>query len=399
MADNAGIVLSALIAFAGGLGAGRLIFRRQATGSAAPRPTPTPAADEAVEPRQHGFIALAETLREIVLVLDARDRLAYFNKAATALPSLDASALGRDAAVVIRSADFLELLRTIRAGGNVPADNDILIRRAPMAADVTLEAGFARLPDTARFGPGALAVVMTDVSRLRRLENVRREFVANVSHDLRTPVTIVKGAAHMLVEDYREMPDEDRLRFLEKIQRNTKRLYVLLEDLLELSSLEETGAAALHRKTGVLHEEILDTCRAMEDRLKEAGLMAEFDLAADDTRVAVDAPKFARVIQNLIENTLRYGNGAKRIKCSTAIREDRFVLSIEDDGPGIAQAEYAKVFERFYRAEKSRSTAGGGSGLGLSIVKHIILAHGGEVRAEPAKGRGFAVVVTLPLAR
>ena len=399
MAAPVDFALPALIAFTGGLGAGYFLFRFRRPTETRPDDTAASGKSEGESEPRHGFIALAETLREIVLVLDERDRLAYYNKAAKSLlPSPDDSALGRDAAVVIRSADFLELLKGIRTGSGIPEGNDILIRRAPVAADITLEADFAPLPDTGRFGPGALAVVMTDVSRLRKLENVRREFVANVSHDLRTPVTIVKGAAHMLVEDYDGMADEDRLRFLEKIQRNTRRLHVLLEDLLELTSLEETGGGALHLRRGVLHHEIHDTCRAMEDRLTEAKLAPGFRLEADDTRVAIDAPKFARVIQNLIENALRYANGATRLTFSTDVDGDKFILRIEDNGPGIAQAEYAKVFERFYRAEKSRSTAGGGSGLGLSIVKHIVLAHAGTVHAEPAKGRGFAVVVTLPLA-
>ena len=231
------------------------------------------------------------------------------------------------------------------------------------------------------------------------LENLRREFVANVSHDLRTPVTIVKGAAHMLVEDYAGMADADRLRFLEKIQRNTKRLHILLEDLLELSSLEDSGAAALHTERGRLHAELRDTTEALVDRLASAGLTVEFDLRGDDSRVAVDAPKFSRVVQNLLENTLRYASGATRVRFSTRIEGDQFLLRLEDDGPGVAQSEYGKVFERFYRAEKSRSTAGGGSGLGLSIVKHIILAHGGTVGAEPVIPRGFAVAITLPCLR
>lgn len=393
MASSADLI-PALLAFAGGLGAGFFIFRR--TRARTPHPDKVPEPTEAL-PRQ-GLVALAETLREVVLVLDAQDRLAYYNPAAAkSLPGLDEASKGRDAAVVVQSADFLDLLRELRAGNVVAKSNDILIRRTPMAADIAFEVGFAPLPSTGRFGTNALAVVMTDVSRLRRLENMRREFVANVSHDLRTPVTIVKGAAHMLVEDYADMSDADRLRFLEKIHRNTRRLHILLEDLLELTSLEETGAAALHRKTGVLHGEIRDTCEALADRFTEGGMRPEFDLTADDGLVSIDAPKFARVTQNLIENALRYANGADRLRFGTAIEDGRFVLRVEDNGAGIAQADYAKVFERFYRTEKSRSTAGGGSGLGLSIVKHIVLAHGGTVHAEPAKGRGFAVVISLPV--
>lgn len=384
----------ALLAFAGGVGVGVLVARR---GSRPAPPVPVAPADFlVVAGAGPGFSVLAEALREVVLVLDKDDRLVFFNSAARVLPGVEESMLGRDAAVLVRSADFLEHLRKVRSGAPLPGAAEVLIRRGVAGTELSLEAVFAPLPDSAGYGESALAVVMADVSRLRRLEGIRREFVANVSHDLRTPVTIVKGYATALVEDYAGMGDEDRLRFLEKIQRNARRLHVLLEDLLALSSLED-GVAMLNPEPGVLNETLREVAEVMTDRLGAARLAIELGLSADDSRVAVDSPKMSRVIQNLLENVLRYAGGvATRVKISTAIVGGFFEIRVEDDGPGVAPAEYAKVFERFYRAEKSRSTAGGGSGLGLSIVKHIVLAHEGTVRAEPVRPRGFAVVITLP---
>lgn len=397
MASFTSDVIPVLVAFAGGVGAG-VFFARRRSGNLG-QVVSAPALSENTSAKSEygpGFSVLAEALREVVLVLDKDDRLVFFNSASRVIPGVESAMLGRDAAVLVRSADFLEHLRKLRAGAPPSGAAEVLIRRGALGSELALEAAFAPLPDSAGFGPGALAVIMADVSRLRRLENIRREFVANVSHDLRTPVTILKGYAATLVEDYPDMDDESRLRFLEKIQRNARRLHVLLEDLLELSSLED-GAAALHPEPGVLNEILREAAEVLSDRLAGAGLAVEMNLTADDARVAVDSPKMSRVIQNLLENVLRYAAGtATRVKISTVINGKFFETRIEDDGPGVAQAEYEKVFERFYRAEKSRSTAGGGSGLGLSIVKHIILAHGGTVRAEPAGPKGFAVVISLP---
>ena len=390
----------ALATFAGGATASWLISRKKTVRTsedpnAALAESPTPSAPGTTG---LGIVALAELLREVVLVLDKNDRLVFLNAAAKTLPGLDGEVLGKDAAVLIRSADFLECLRNFRAGRRTEHPVDVLIRRAPSAPDLTLEAVLAPLPESAKFGPDAVAAVLIDVSRLRRLENIRREFVANVSHDLRTPVTIVKGFAQTLAEDYDRMEDTDRKRFIEKIQRNTRRLHLMLEDLLELSTLEETGAAALHPAPGVLHQTLRETAEALEDRFKAAGIALETEFSADDRRVGVDAAKFSRVAQNLLENALRYAAGATRVRIITRTTDSAFEVRFEDDGPGVAYAEYEKVFERFYRAEKSRSVTGGGSGLGLSIVKHILLAHGGEVKAEPARGtKGFAAVLTLPL--
>lgn len=388
-----------LLALTGGATLGYWLARRKNESATMMTPTaPAPAAPPSSPPAGLGIVALAEVLREVVLILDKNDRLVFINAAARTLPGMDGEVLGKDAAVLVRSSDFLQCLRDFRAGQRTTEPVEVMIRRAPFGADLSFEAVFTPLPESAKFGPDAVAAVLVDVSRLRRLENLRREFVANVSHDLRTPVTIVKGFAETLSEDYDGMENDDRKRFIEKIQRNTRRLHLMLEDLLELSTLEETGAAALHLTPGALHRSLAETAEALEDRFTAAGIKIETDFAADDQRVAVDAPKFARVTQNLLENILRYAKGATRVKIATRVIDDLFEVRIEDNGPGVAFAEYEKVFERFYRAEKSRSLSGGGSGLGLSIVKHIILAHGGEVKAAPASGtKGFAAIFTLPL--
>lgn len=361
---------------------------RRCAAEAAPAPAVASEARAAVE-------VCVAAVPEPVLILDARDHVVFANAAAGARLLPEGEPIGRDAAVLVRSADFVELLRALRAGGAVPAV-EIAVRSGLRSPERTLALSAGFLPAAAGYGPGAVVLVFSDLTRLRRLESVRREFVANVSHDLRTPVTIVKGYVQTLAEDFASMDESDRLRFMEKIRRNTERLHALLESLLELAGAEGDAAPVLRR--GVLHHAVTEAVDMLSDRLAAAGLGISLDLAADDAAVAVDAEAMGRVVRNLLENTLRYATGATRVRLSTApdAVTGGLTLRVADDGPGVPEGEYAKVFRRFYRTEKSRSQAHGGLGLGLSIVKRLVKTQGGEIRAEASRPKGFAVVIDLP---
>ncbi len=388
------ILETALVLLA--FGAGHAVSRRMSR--AGPALPATPEAPAAVVP-EPGVLALASVVGDAMLILDARDRVAAANPAALADLVPAGEVLGVDAAVLVRSADFVEGLRCRRADmAAAIVTGEVVLRRGPRAPERVFLARYGALPESAGFGPGAVAVVFTEVTRVRRLEAVRREFVANVSHDLRTPVTIIKGYAQALAEDYAAMADEDRIRFVEKIHRNTERMHALLESLLELARAE--GDAGPELRCGVLHRAIEDAVDMLSDRLASAGITVSFDLAADDTAIAADAESMARIVRNLLENTLRYATGATRVSLTTAPAAETggCELRVADDGPGVPEVEYAHVFRRFYRTEKSRSQAHGGLGLGLSLVKSLVKAHGGDVRAEPVRPHGFCVVITLPRA-
>ena len=381
----------------GGFGLGCLAMRMFRGGDRTARAdTLNPASPVSHPPRIPGVFL--ESCGEGVLILDAKDRIAVFNRAAAEAFRLSDETRGSDAAVVVRSADFIRTLREIREGSKPPRPEspvEITVRRGPREPEAVFRLTGALLPDDTGFGAGALALVFSDITKLRRLEAMRGEFVANVSHDLRTPVTIIKGYVRTLEEDFDSMDAEDRRRFLEKTRRATDRLHTLLESLLELAN-SESGATA-EPVFGVLNRAVTEAVEAMSERLAERNLVAETLLSADDSRVALDPVAMQRVLQNLLENACRYATGASRVRLLSRAKESGGVeLRVEDDGPCVVAADHEKLFRRFYRAEKSRSLAHGGAGLGLSIVKSLVMAQGGEVRAEPAAPRGLAIVMTFP---
>lgn len=387
--------LVGLAAFAGGLALGVWVCRRRESGRArAAAPVAPP--PSSVEPGE-SLAAFGAVLGEAVFALDASDRLVFANEIAARRLGLDSASLGRDAAVLLRSADFLARLRAIRERPDVDTEeSEVVLRRGPRERERVFGMRVAPLPVAAGYGQGCLLILLADKTRLRHLERLRREFVANVSHDLRTPVTILKGYSRTLEEDFPVMDDGDRRRFLEKIRRNVDRLHGLLESMVELAAADDGGALAL--RPAAMNAVLRDVADMMADRLAAQGVSIEVLCAADDSLVEIDPMRFSRILINLLENVLRYAAGATRVCLSTACDADGFHLRVEDDGPGLASsAEYDRVFDRFFRAEKSRSLDHGGSGLGLAIVKNMVLSHGGSVRAQPASPHGFAVVISLPL--
>lgn len=359
-------------------------------------PVPLPPAVPESGSREAALACLAP-MADPIVILDARDRVAWANPPAMQHLLPEGDVIGSDVAVSVRSADFLEALRRFRRDTlPVSPPAEMVLRRGPRAPERVFDFTCGALPESAGFGPGAALILFADQTRLRRLEAVRREFVANVSHDLRTPVTIIKGYARTLAEDYAAMAEEDRLRFVEKIRRNSDRLHGLLESLLELAAAE--GLPAPELKTGALHHAVREALDMLEGPLAAGGLAAVLDLGADESRVAVNVEATGRIVRNLLENALRYATGATRVRIIT--RDDPaagcVILRVEDDGPGVPEAEYDKVFRRFYRTEKSRSLAHGGAGLGLSIVKRLVKIQGGDIRAEGVRPRGFAVEMRFP---
>jgi signal transduction histidine kinase len=222
---------------------------------------------------------------------------------------------------------------------------------------------------------------------------MEREFVTNVSHDLRTPVTILRGYAETLDDDHATMSAEDRTRFIRKIVSSVGRLQGLVEGLLALASLE-SGQGAL-REAGALHRAAREVCEEYRARARAAGVELELDLRADEA-AATDPVQSRRLLQNLIDNALAHAAGVTRIHIATVSGKKGVELRVTDDGAGVAPVDLPRLFDRFYRTDKSRRA--GGSGLGLSIVRQVAELHGGTAVAEPAQPRGLRVTVTFPVA-
>jgi PAS domain S-box-containing protein len=331
--------------------------------------------------------ALLAPLTDAVLVVDAQDRLRLANPAAAALFGLSEEDAGGSIVPLVRSADFIELVRRVRTEGG--ARSMILLNRAPLS-DVWIQAAGART-DPEAFDDGAAIFVLADVTALKRLQAMERDFVTNVSHDLRTPVTILRGYAETLAEDQATMSTEDRARFTQKIVSSVGRLQGLVEGLLALASLE--SAQDVRREAGALHVAAREVAEEFAARCKAAGVKLELKLEAIDGGAA-DPVQARRLVQNLIDNALAHAAGMSRLLISTRDTLSGVELSVEDDGAGVTPADLPRLFDRFYRTDKSRRA--GGSGLGLSIVRQVAELHGGSATAEPARPKGLRITVTLP---
>lgn len=252
-----------------------------------------------------------------------------------------------------------------------------------------------RLPATPESPQGSILFVFHDITPLKHAESVKDNFVANVSHELKTPITIIKGFSETLCEDIENLDPETIKRFLGKIHSNSERLHLLVEDLLTLSRMAaETDY--LHRSDQPLStivRPLLESYRTANPSLSIIEEGSGWDASA-----FVDPLKVSQVFSNLIDNSIRYAGFDTEIRVSIHWdpQSNHLSCSVADTGPGVAPSELTEIFRRFYRADKSRSQSSGGSGLGLSIARGIIDLHGGSMHAEHVEPHGLKVQFTLP---
>jgi two-component system phosphate regulon sensor histidine kinase PhoR len=230
----------------------------------------------------------------------------------------------------------------------------------------------------------------------RKLERVRRDFVANASHELRTPLSIIQGYVETLVDGHQTMSLEDRDKFLHTIQRHSERLKSIIDDLLVLSRLESAtpGLKFAPLDLAALLDNLAEDYRR---RPSATGHQIAVSCPADLGPVSADEEKLLQVFGNLLENALKYTPKGTRLELGgRSLGENEIECFVADNGPGIPPADLPHIFERFYRVDKGRSRETGGTGLGLSIVKHIVQMHGGRVWAESQEGQGLTIRLRLP---
>ncbi|MDI3328655.1 MAG: ATP-binding protein [Alicyclobacillaceae bacterium] len=241
-------------------------------------------------------------------------------------------------------------------------------------------------------GSGGAVIIVHDVTERRRLEQVRREFVTNVSHELKTPVTAIRGLTETLVEE--ELDQEEQRRFLDLIDREARRLERLVRDLLDLSRLE-SHSVSLNRvpvDVGLLAREVAEDYMYLAET---AGSFLSAE-AQGDCSAEVDPDRLRQVLSNLIDNAIKYTPSGGKIHVSVSGSDQEVKIEVSDTGIGIPPEDQERVFERFYRVDKARARSTGGTGLGLAIVKHIVQLHGGRVEVQSAPGRGSRFTVRLP---
>jgi PAS domain S-box-containing protein len=324
--------------------------------------------------------ALLESMVEAVIAADGRGRVVAANTAAREL-------LGYGATEELP--DLRELFRVKAAREVVDA---VLQGRIVQSRELEFD-DRATLINARPLPSGGAVLVIHDVTELRRLEAVRRDFVANVSHELKTPLTSISGYAETLLAD---SPDtETTKRFLATIVENSRRMQRLVDDLLDLSRIEG-GRWQPHQEPLDVRQLVGDVWNELADHADSSGVDLEVEIEAGAEIIKADQDALHQVLTNLFENSLRYTPRGGRIVCRSRPEENGVALSVSDTGSGIPLEHLPRIFERFYRADQSRSRAEGGTGLGLAIVKHLVEAHGGRVHAESERGAGTTVTCWFP---
>ncbi len=238
-------------------------------------------------------------------------------------------------------------------------------------------------------------VGIEDRSRLRRLESLRRDFVANVSHELKTPLAAIQGYVETMLDD-REMPPATRQRFLEKIARQSERLARLVGDLLTLSRLDEVELAGSDEPTDLVAV-VKETARDLGALAERRGVQLHVEVPDRPAPIRGDVEALRQVVGNLIDNAVKYTPGGGRVSVHVRPTPGQVELEVRDTGIGLSPADQDRVFERFYRVDRARSREVGGTGLGLSIVKNTVRSLGGEVGVRSRLGQGSTFWVRLPV--
>jgi two-component system phosphate regulon sensor histidine kinase PhoR len=332
---------------------------------------------------------------EGVIALDAEQRVLFANDCAADLLELHPqTAAGRKLWEVVRQRPLQEVVQ--RALRQAEPCRQELSWNGPVTRSLTVHA--ARLPGAP---PKGVVLVLHDTSELRRLERLRQEFVANVSHELKTPLSVIKACVETLLEGAVDDP-QHRGRFLEQLTEQSERLHALILDLLSLARIE-SGTEAFEFESVPLAPAVASCLERHTARAEGKGQSLEIvpprdGPSADGAAAWADAEAVGQILDNLVDNAVKYTPPGGTIRVRWHGQQDQVCLEVEDTGIGIPEHDLPRIFERFYRVDKARSRQLGGTGLGLSIVKHLIQAMQGTIRARSEPGKGTCFTVCLPRA-
>ena len=336
--------------------------------------------------------AILRSMIEGVAVIDGRERVVFCNGAFAEILNLDPAQLeGRPLVELVRQADLLDLARRALAGSENLQGSITTGTVMPRNFAVTATPVSTLNPATR----GAV-IVLHDITELRRLERVRQDFVANVSHEFKTPLTAIQGFAETLLGGALEDENNNR-RFLEIIRDHAVRLGRLTDDLLKLARIEAGKLDVQYQPVSVA--ELVEGCAATTIlKASQRNIALNLTYPPELPLVRGDAGLLREVLQNLLDNAVQYTPPGGRVDLSAVTRDHEAVITVADTGIGIPLADQERIFERFYRVDAARSREVGGTGLGLSIARHIVEAHGGRIWVESTVGQGSQFHFSVPLA-
>lgn len=344
-----------------------------------------------VQRQRNELKALLSSMNEGVLAVDTEERIISVNQAAGRLLEIDpVESQGRSIQEVVRNSDLQQFVKTALASRD-PVESEITLYYGD---EKSLQANGTLLRGIEGQHTGII-VVLNDVTRIKRLENIRREFVANVSHELKTPVTSIKGFVETLLDG--AMRDPINLeRFLGIIAKQASRLEAIIEDILSLSRLEqEAEKMEIPLEEGPLENLLNAAIQSCSIKAGKKNITVELECPSD-LSAKINAQLLEQAVVNLIDNAVKYSGPERPVLIEARHTGNEVIISVTDHGCGIEAQHLPRLFERFYRVEKARSRELGGTGLGLAIVKHIAQVHGGSVEVDSTPGQGSIFSIHLP---
>ena len=335
--------------------------------------------------------AVLASMVEGVLAVDRDERILHLNHAAARLLDLaPEQARGRSIQEAVRNRDLQSFIGATLAGTG-PAEGEIVIYGNE---ERFLQLHGTALTDIADHNIGAL-IVLSDITRLKRLETVRRDFVANVSHELKTPITALKGCVETL-SDPRPMDAAENARFLAMMTRQAARMEALVEDLLSLSRIEfDAERKRIALDPGAISDVLQRAVQSFSAAAAAKSISLTVECPAEVTAL-INAVLLEQAVGNLLDNAIKFSANGTRVLASVHLDGNEVEIQVTDQGPGIEKKHLARLFERFYRVDQARSRTLGGTGLGLAIVKHIALAHRGTVSVVSDPGQGSTFTIRIP---
>ncbi|MEW5868340.1 MAG: ATP-binding protein [Chloroflexota bacterium] len=341
---------------------------------------------QALETERSKMAAVLGVMSDGVLIVDREGRIQLINAAAESMFNVQAqNTTNRSVAEVLRHHQLVELWQRCQALGDSQVATVELSKQKLYLQGIATPLGKAL--------PGSTLLLFQNLTRLRRLETIRQDFISNISHELRTPLASLKALTETLQESALEDPPAAR-RFLQRMETEVDSLSLMVSELLELARIE-SGRVPLKLEPVAPFELLELAVERLRLQAERAGLQVEIDCPDDLPEVLADPSRLEQVLVNLLHNAIKFTPKAGMIYASASIQNENILFSVQDTGIGISADDLPRIFERFYKTDRARSS--GGTGLGLAIARHLVEAHGGRIWAESREGQGSSFYFTVPI--